>query len=173
MKKILLFVFVAMFAVTSISFAESKIAVVDMQKALETCDAGKASLEKIKNNYKIKQSEIQVRQQKLQKMQEELNNQSSLLSEDARQAKLEEYQKELVNLKRFVQDSNAELKKKEKDAVSKISRQLAKVVRSLGKELKYDLVLEARTSGAIYFSEKVDITNMVIDRYNKEWNAKK
>jgi outer membrane protein len=173
MKKILLLVFVAMFAMTSMVMAETKIGIVDMQKALDQCDAGKASLEKIKSNYKIKQAEITSRQKRLQKMQEELNNQSSLLSNEAKQAKLEEYQKELKNLQRFVQDSNEDLKRKEKESVKKIARDLSKIIQDLGKELKYDLIVEARGAGAIYSSDKIDITNMVIERYNKEWHSRK
>ncbi|KAA0257733.1 OmpH family outer membrane protein [Deferribacter autotrophicus] len=171
-RKITLFV-VAMFLFGAFSaFAELKIGVVNMQRALDECDAGKAAVEEMKKIYNEKQQEINEKQNELKKMQEEINNQSSLLSDEAKQAKLDEYQKKLKELKRFVADSNEELKKKEKEYIARIANDLRKVVEALGKELKYDVILEIREAGVMYNSNKVDITNLVIERYNKEWHAR-
>lgn len=161
------------FVLIGSAYAELKVAVVNMQKALDECDAGKAAVEEMKKLYSAKQKEISEKQNELKKMQEEINNQSALLSEDAKQAKLDEYQQKLKDLKRYVADSNEELKKKEQEFISKIATDLKAVVEKLGKELKYDIILEARESGVLYNSGKVDITNLVIERYNKEWHAKK
>jgi outer membrane protein len=173
MKKIILVLSMVFLVFGSAAIAEVKIGVVNMQKALDKCDAGKASIEKIKKEYQAKQIEIDAKSKALQKMQDELNNQSSLLSESAKKEKLAQYQKELKELKRFIQDSNEELKRKEAEAVNKIGKELAEVVRKLGKELKYTIILEEMGAGAIYFSNKVDITDLVVERYNKEWHAKK
>ncbi|MGA1862424.1 OmpH family outer membrane protein [Deferribacter thermophilus] len=172
MKKKFGILFLAIFFVfIGSAYAELKIAVVNMQKALDECDAGKAAVEEMKKLYSAKQQEINEKQNELKRMQEEINNQSSLLSEDAKQAKLDDYQKKLKDLKRFVADSNEELKKKEQEFISKIATDLKEVVEKLGKELKYDIILEVRESGVLYNSDKVDITNLVVERYNKEWHA--
>lgn len=173
MKKIVLLVTLVMFTLSSMAFAEVKIGVINLQKALDKCDAGNVSIEKIKQKYQAKQLEIDSRTQAMQKMQEELNNQSSLLSQEAKQEKLEKYQKELKELQRFIKDSNEDLKRKEKKAVNQIGKDLAIVVKKLGKELKFTMIVEEREVGAIYLSEKVDVTDIVVERYNKEWNAKK
>ncbi len=173
MKKVILFLTAIVFIFGGMASAEMKIGVVNMQKALDKCDAGKASIEKIKKEYQAKQVEIDAKSKALQKMQDELNNQSSLLSEAAKKEKLSQYQKELKELKRFIQDSNEELKRKEAEAVNKIGKELSEVVRKLGKELKYTIILEEVGAGAIYFSDKIDVTNLVVERYNKEWHAKK
>ena len=173
MKKVVLFIAVVFFVFTGMTFADMKIGVINMQQALDKCDAGKASIEKIKKEYQAKQVEIDAKSKALQKMQDSLNNQSSLLSESAKKEKLAQYQKELKELKRFIQDSNEELKRKEAEAVNKIGKELTEVVRKLGKELKYTIILEEVGAGAIYFSDKIDVTNLVVERYNKEWHAKK
>ena len=173
MKKVFLFVTAVFLVFSSVTFAGMKIGVVNMQQALDKCDAGKASVEKIKKEYQAKQVEIDAKSKALQKMQESLNNQSSLLSESAKKEKLAQYQKELKDLKRFIQDSNEELKRKEAEAVNKIGKELTEVVRKLGKELKYTIILEEIGAGAVYFSDKIDVTNLVVERYNKEWHAKK
>jgi len=56
--------------------------------------------------------------------------------------------------------------------VGKIARELRDVVKSLGKELGYDLILEYQESGVLYRSAAVDITDQVIARYDEEQKAK-
>ena len=171
MRKIAVISFMFIFALTSMAFAELKVGVVDMQKALDECDAGKAAAKKMEKEYKEMQQKIQKRRDKLQNMQTELNSQSGVLSEQAKQNKMAEYQKKLKDLKRMIEDSNSELKRQERSYVNRIAEELTKVVSELGKELKYDIIMEKQEAGVIHNSETVDITPIVIERYNKEWNA--
>jgi outer membrane protein len=64
------------------------------------------------------------------------------------------------------------MKRKENELVGKIARELRDVVKRLGRELGYDLILEYQESGVLYKSEIVDITSQVISRYDKEQKAK-
>jgi len=81
-----------------------------------------------------------------------------------------EYQDKLKNLKRMIEDSNSKLKRQERSYVNRITEDLIQVVKELGKELKYDIVMEKQEAGVVHNSETVDITPIVIERYNKEWN---
>jgi outer membrane protein len=172
MKKILgaLLIFTLIFGAAA--FAETKIGVVNMQRALDESDAGKDAVAKMKKDYDQMQQRINEESEVLKKMQEELNNQSSLLTEEAKQKKIDEYQKKLKEVQRLINDSNEELKKKEQEYVGKIAKDLAELVEKLGKELNYDIIVEAKESGVMYNSKKVDMTDMLIDRYNKEWHKK-
>lgn len=171
MKKVAVISLMFIFVMTSMAFAELKIGIVDMQKALDECDAGKAASQKMEQRYKEKQKEIQKKRDELQSMQTELNSQSGVLSKQAKQDKMAEYQSELKDLKRMVDDSNSELKRQERSYVNRIAEDMTQVVQKLGKELKYDIVMEKQEAGIVHNSETVDITPIVIERYNKEWNA--
>jgi len=169
-KKIAVISLMFIFALTSMAFAELKVGIVDMQKALDECEAGKAAASKMEKKYKEMQEKIQGRRDKLQNMQTELNSQSGVLSEQAKQNKMAEYQDKLKNLKRMIEDSNSKLKRQERSYVNRITEDLIQVVKELGKELKYDIVMEKQEAGVVHNSETVDITPIVIERYNKEWN---
>ncbi|MEC9491786.1 OmpH family outer membrane protein [Flexistipes sp.] len=171
MRKIAVISFMFIFVLSSMAFAELKVGVVDMQKALDECDAGKAAAKKIEQEYKEMQEKIQKKREELQNMQTELNSQSGVLSEQAKQNKMAEYQDKLKDLKRMIEDSNAELQRQERSYVNRIAEDLTQVVRELGKELKYDIIMEKQEAGIIHNSETVDITPIVIERYNNEWNA--
>ena len=75
-------------------------------------------------------------------------------------------------MQRLVQDSNEELKRKENELVGEIAKELRDVVKRLGKELGYDLILEYQESGVLYKSDIVDLTTQVIERYDNEQKAK-
>ncbi|AEI15579.1 outer membrane chaperone Skp (OmpH) [Flexistipes sinusarabici DSM 4947] len=171
MRKIAVISFMFIFVLSSMAFAELKVGVVDMQKALDECDAGKAASKKIEQEYKEMQEKIQKKREDLQNMQTELNSQSGVLSEQAKQNKMAEYQDKLKDLKRMIEDSNAELQRQERSYVNRIAKELTQVVSELGKELKYDIIMEKQEAGIVHNSETVDITPIVIERYNKEWNA--
>jgi len=170
-RKIAVISFMFIFVLSSMAFAELKVGVVDMQKALDKCDAGKAASKKIEQEYKEMQEKIQKKREDLQNMQTELNSQSGVLSEQAKQNKMAEYQDKLKDLKRMIEDSNAELQRQERSYVNRIAKELTQVVSELGKELKYDIIMEKQEAGIVHNSETVDITPIVIERYNKEWNA--
>lgn len=170
MKRLAVISLMFIFALTSMAFAELKVGVVDMQQALDECEAGKAAASKMEKKYKEMQEKIQKKREKLQSMQTELNSQSGVLSEQAKQNKMAEYQDKLKNLKRMIEDSNSKLKRQERSYVNRIAEELTQVVKELGKELKYDIIMEKQEAGVVHNSETVDITPIVIERYNKEWN---
>jgi len=45
-------------------------------------------------------------------MQDEINAQNSILSDDAKQAKMDEYQRKLKDLQRIIKDANDDLRRK-------------------------------------------------------------
>lgn len=173
MKKIFVGVVVLMMSFVTLGFSEVKIGVVNMQRALDESDSGKAAVEKMKAEFSQMQDKINKETESLKKMQEDINNQSSLLTEEAKQKKVEEYQKRYKDAQRLVSDSNEAMKKKEQQYVGKIAQDLVDLVEKMGKELNYDIVIEAKESGVLYNSKKLDLTDLVIERYNKEFNAKK
>lgn len=173
MKKIFVGLFVLMVSFVTLGFSEVKIGVVNMQRALDESDSGKAAVEKMKAEFSQMQDKINKETELLKKMQEDINNQSSLLTEEAKQKKIEEYQKRYKDIQRLVSDSNEAMKKKEQQYVGKIAQDLVDLVEKMGKELNYDIVIEAKESGVLYSSKKLDLTDLLIERYNKEFNAKK
>lgn len=173
MKKILVTSFLLLAFFTGLSFANTKIAVFDMQKALDESLAGKEAVESMKKEYQSLQKDIDTKSMELKKMQDEINAQSAILSEDAKQAKMDEYQKKLKALQTTIKDANDDFKKKEQMLVNKIANELRDVVEKLGKELGYGIIFEKRESGVLYNADASDITNLVVERYNKEWKAKK
>lgn len=173
MKKILMGCLVVLMLFAGSVLANTKVAVFDMQVALDESLAGKEAVESMKKEYQSLQKEIDTKSAELKKMQDEINAQSTILSEDAKQAKMDDYQKKLKDLQRIIKDANDEMKKKEQTLVNKIANELREVVEKLGKELGYAIIFEKREAGVLFSSDAVDITKLVVERYNIEWKSKK
>ena len=144
-----------------------KIAYIDLQKVMGLSEAGKQSREILEKKRadlgkKIKEREMQLNQKKT-----ELERQGMMLSSAAKAEKESEYQKEVRNFKLFVSDSEQELKKTYQELTKSILKDLEKVIIKFGKNGKYSMILGKQESSIFYADKTYDISQQVIDAYNK------
>ncbi len=158
---LILLVFVAV-----ASAAEIKIGVVDMQRALNECDAGKEAKEIMKSEFQKFQGEIVKRRKDLQALKETLQSQGLMLSEKAKKEREMEYQNKVKEFKRWGEDRQSELKRKERDMTNATLKGLTAVVKRLGEEDKFALILEKNEAIVLYGSKTVDLTDRVIQIFN-------
>lgn len=149
--------------------ADTKIGYVDLQKALNTSEAGKAAKERISKKVKEYEGTIDTRQKEIKKLKEELEKQAMLLSEDARAAKERDYQQKVKEFQRFTKDIQEELQQKDNDFTKQILEELFKVIKEVGEKEGFTLILEQSESSILYADEKVNLTDKVI----KAFDAKK
>jgi outer membrane protein len=83
MKKILLTLVVSLFAFSAFAAELTRIAVVDLNKALNESDAGKDAVSMLEDMVKTKQVTINEKGEQIKKIEEELAKQSSILTPEA------------------------------------------------------------------------------------------
>lgn len=149
--------------------ADTKIGYVDLQKALNTSEAGKSAKDKISKKVKEYEGTIDTRQKEIKKLKEELEKQAMLLSEDARGAKERDYQQKVKEFQRFTKDVQEELQQKDNEFTKQILEELFKVIKEVGEKEGYTMILEQSESSILYADEKVNLTDKVI----KAFDAKK
>ena len=86
------------------------------------------------------------------------------LTVDERRVLEREYQDALTAFQRYQQDKQEEATALQDDGRERIRAELAPVIEAIQAELGYDLILNATSPIIILFSERVDITQLVIDR---------
>ena len=97
-----------------------KLGYVDLQRAARESVAGKKAFEELKKEFDKRQAIINSRQQEIEALQNELAKKASVLTEESKKEKEELYMKKMKDLKRFVDDSNQELDKQEKELTKNI-----------------------------------------------------
>ncbi len=153
--------------------SELKIGVIDLQAVVRKSEAGQEALKKLQEKFNVLKEKLQAQEQKLRKFKQDLEKKAPLLSEEARREKEREYQKMLREYQAAREDAQFEMKQEEEKALKPIMKDLEQVVKNLAEKEGYDLILEKRMPGLYWASEKVDITDKVVELYNKYRTSKK
>ena len=161
---ILAFLFFAPLMTTSFA-AEKKIGFVDIQKAVSSTKEWKAGFDKFKLDFNKEKKRIKARENKVKKMLGDLNKQSMVLTPELKKKKEDQFRKEKVKFERYVQDQNAEFGKKEKEMTEKILIKMANVLKKLGQEKKYTMILEKKA--VLYHDKGNDLTSAAIRAYDR------
>jgi outer membrane protein len=147
--------------------AAEKIAFVDIQRIFMESEAGKSSALEFRKLVEKKQGQIQAQERELQKTQEELEQQRSVLTESAYREKDLDFQKRLRDYKRFVDDANEEMRMREQQMTQLLIPGIQKIINEIGKKENYTAIFDVGTGGLLFTSEAKDITGKVIEALNK------
>lgn len=144
----------------------AKIAVVDLQRAIHETEDGRKAKDKLKKLFESRQQGLDKKQQELKKLKDELDQQKNVLSRDALESKVESYQKQLVELQQVYVEYQRELAEKEGELTKTIVERMERILRRIGQTDGYTLILERSEAGVIYVPTNLDLTDVVIQRYN-------
>ncbi len=145
----------------------ARIGTVDMQKALQTVEAGKNAKLQLEKEFNAKKKTLQAEEAKIKKMHEEFQKQSLVMNEEARAKKQQEIQKILMGFQEMTARSQQEIQMKEQDLTKPIITKIRNLVTDLAKKKGYTIVLEKNENMVLFSQEKDDLTTEVIALYNK------
>lgn len=153
------------FTATPALSADSKLGYVDMQRAINTSEAGKEAKEQLAAKLKKYQDEINVKQEDLKRLKEELEKQGMLLSETARAAKEKDYQQKLKEFQRFTKDAQDEMQARDEEFTRKILEGMEKVIQEFGRKNGYTFLF-VRNESMLFADDKADVTEEVLKLFN-------
>lgn len=149
------------------AIGQEKIALVNLQRALNEVDEGKKAKAAIQADMKAKRKQLDSLKEGLKKMRDDLEKKRMVLSKEALDKKASEIQAKFLDLQQKAVKYDQELKQKESESVQKILTALKKMVVDVAKKKGFDIVYENSAETVIYTSKGVDITKDVITAYNK------
>jgi len=144
--------------------AETKLAYVDVQRALNECDAGKRAKADMQGRVQVLDTRLQKQQSEVQSLRDELEKKGMLMQPDQRQSLQEELQKKATNFDRDYKDSRDDLQRRDNEVTGKIVHDLAQVIRSIGERDGFTMVMEK--GSILWGAPGIDITDEVIRAYN-------
>jgi len=147
-----------------------RIAFVDMQRALNESQAGRKGREKLQAQLKKVEAEFLKEEQEVMRLKSDLDKRGPLLREEERRNLEKEFQRKYLAYQRNMRDSQEELRHREGEMAAEIIKELQKTVAEVGRSEKLTLILER--SQVIYSDQGLDITDKVIEIYNKRYSEK-
>jgi len=152
----------------SVWAADLKVAYVDIQRAINECNAGKEAKKAITKDVERIQKLGADKQKELQTMKESLEKQTLMLTPEARANKEREYQTKLRDLQRWADDTQNEMRQKQIEMERHISGGLVKVIQKLGADEGYTFILERNETIVLYASKAIDVTDRVIKAFDAQ-----
>jgi outer membrane protein len=151
--------------------AQTKVAVINIQRAvLESDDIQKASAA-MEAKYKPRQQEIEKLQKDLQAIQQQLQAGAGKLTPQAEADLTAQGQRKQRELQRISDDLQSDVNTERNDILGKSQQKMATVVKKLAEEKGYDLVVDVTNTW--YFKPALDITAEALAEYNKAYPAPK
>jgi len=145
-----------------------KIGSVDIQKAVNDCNAGKEAKKGLTKEVEKFQVLIAQKQRELQEMKESLEKQGLMLNPETRAARENELQARLRDFQRWGEDVQNEINQKRTEMERNIYVGLQKVIQKLGIDEGYTLILEKNENILLFTSKSTDITDLVIKAYDAQ-----
>lgn len=143
-----------------------KIGTVDIQKFQQKSKAFQVTSARIKEKYEAMQKTLEEERKALQKLEEDFQKQSMMLSLDAHEDKKRELDRKKRYVKYLMEDFSQEVKEIDRENTKRILKELEKIIQKIGKDGGYTVIFEKNTIGLIYASDATDVTDRVVQLYD-------
>ncbi len=136
---------------SAVGAQETKIGYVNLQRALNESNAGKKARDAFKKDVDKAQAGLKKQKEQLETMKEQLEKKALVMKDEERRNLELDYQRRLRDFERAYKDS----------------RGLNEVIQQLGAREGYTLILENSSSTVLYSSSNADLTDRIIEEYNR------
>lgn len=145
-----------------------KIGIVDIDQAVNATEQGKKARDELAKKRKAAEAQIKPLMDKGRALAEELQSKRFVLSEEA----LYQKQLDLAEIQNDARARMAELEGQYKvdyeRLVGPLRQKLVSIITDIGKSEGFTVILERNSPGLLYAKEALDITDLVIQRFNKK-----
>ena len=149
---------------------EGKIGLMDPARLLNDSNAGKKAKDSLAAFSKNRQALIEMEEKELRRMEEDFIKQASVLSPAAKSEREQVFRRRMAEYQQKAGELNREVQEKQKDVLEAFRDKVEAVVAKVAKRNGLQVVIDKGKGGpAIYGADELDITNQVIEEFNKEY----
>jgi outer membrane protein len=164
---------VLVLSLTGVGAAAEKIGFVDVREIMLNSDVGKKATDEFKKLVEKNRLMIQGSETELQKMNDEIEKQRTVLTETALKEKQAAYQKKFLDYKALVKEANDDIQKKDQELSKSMIPDIQKVVNSIGEKEKYTIIFDISAVPVPFYNKTAEITKRVMEEFNKADKPKK
>jgi outer membrane protein len=157
---------------TQSSFAKITVGLVDFQKVLLSVDEGKSVRTKLEDFYKQKQNVLKKEEDKFKDLQQKFEKQKTVLNESARQGKEKELRDLYMTIQEQTMNYQKELQEMENTLKKPIIEKIKAISEQVSKTSNVDMSFESGSTPIIYAQEQKELTEEVVQAYNKKYPSK-
>jgi outer membrane protein len=146
--------------------AQVKLGFVDLPRALNEVEEGKAAKAQLEKEFKEKQKQLDAKQDELKKLKADYDKQAVVMSDQAKRDKQSELERKAGETQQLFVQLQSELSRREQELTGPILEKLGNAVREIAEAEGFTAIFERNRSGVVYMVAALDVTNEVIRKYN-------
>ena len=151
---------------TAASEESIKIGVVDIDQAISSTDEGKAAREEFARKQREAEAQLQPMYERYKALEDELKAKKFVLSDEAlfqKQLDLAETRNQIQNK---MKELEGQLQVDQKRLEGPLTAKLVDIISEIGKSKGFTIIMRRGAPGMLYTRETLDITDLVIEKYN-------
>ncbi|MEE8557724.1 MAG: OmpH family outer membrane protein [Myxococcota bacterium] len=145
-----------------------RVAFIDLRKAVFSSRDGKAAQQEFARLEEKKLEDLRPMRDELQRLQEEVEKQKYLITEEALATRQMEIMKRRRDLERDIRAAEDDLQLEQVRLLQPIQKMVGKVVEELGKEKGFAMIVDKNIRGFVYTDKSLDVTELVVKKLNKK-----
>ncbi len=153
-------IFIVLLVLIPSSFSQDQIVYLDLDYVVVNTKAGKSILKKLEDSKNIALSKFEKKGKELKKIEEEINKQKNIISEDELRKKLIEFRKEVSTYQKNRQKVINEFNEKKRSEFDEFFKKITPIIENYVSEKKIDIVLDKKN--IFIASKKKNITQEII-----------
>jgi outer membrane protein len=143
-----------------------KIGIIDFEKIMQESSAGKMNQKALNTKGTELKNKLEKEKQRLDEVGRSFEKEALVLSDEKKREREREFRNQVEDFKIMQQDYANELKNMEIKMINDMQKAVYDIANELGKKEKYTLIIEKKNAGVIYVPDQVDVTDIVIKKYN-------
>lgn len=155
-------------AVTGVASADTRIGFVNAGRVTSEAPQAEAARANLEEEFGPRDRAISEEQQALRELEDRLNRDSAVMSEEEQQA----LQRELVarqrELRRAEEEFREDFNMRRNEELGRLQRRIVETINELAEAEEFDLIV---SEGVIYASDRVDITDRVLERLQRDFEG--
>lgn len=146
--------------------ADVKLGFVDLQRALNEVDEGKAAKAQLKKDFDGKQKTLDERQDELKKLKAEFDKQSVVMADQAKRDRQADLDRKFMETQQLFVQMQKDLSEREREVTKGIFDRMAKIIGEIAEAEGFTMIFDRENSGLIYAPVSLDLTNELIRKFN-------
>lgn len=144
-----------------------RLAIVDVTRALANSKEGKVAEKAITALMEKRRESLRPDEEELRRLSEEYQAQQFVLSKDALRERELDIVKRRNDLERNMAAAREDIEIEERKRMQPLLQRVQKVLKDLGREKGFTVILEKSSPGMLYFEDGLDITDLVTQRLDE------
>ena len=145
---------------SSLAYSEGEIVYLDLDNIVSKTKAGKLIISNLEKSKKNALSKFEKKEKKLKKIENDINKQKNILSEDELKKKLIEFRKEISLFQKERQKVINDFNKKKVEEFNNFFKKITPIIQNYVSDKNIEMVLDRKN--VFVASKKKDITNEII-----------